>query len=294
MASDLKSRNQTSKSSDGTSLRVLWKKVRDSELYPLARFSIFVTVSSLAVLFFAYFLSVRVVPDISDDNSYWGYLEGFVGLATLAIIIGGLIFTLVGYLNDAERRDSEYNAERINMYKEIFDRLMNNDDIEARRWIIINLEPFHENAQEQLTDTYDLAQKIVDRDEGKIEAPPSQAEIDYKAWLDRMRTKIYSNAPDKQGEAVSGHDYIKHVLNTFDFLGFINVNCWPLEKEFAEWMSPPVAKVWRRIGPYVEWEARARHETEDFYQAARGLGKYCIQWRFDNDRRESEIIKPGL
>ena len=42
-------------------------------------------------------------------------------------------------------------------------------------------------------------------------------------------------------------------------------------------MSAPVAKVWERVGAYVELEAQRRGE-KDYYRAARKLGQQCETW----------------
>ena len=81
-----------------------------------------------------------------------------------------------------------------------------------------------------------------------------------------------------QKERPPGREHLKQILNTLDFIGFVASHYWTIENELVEWMNPLVAKVWERIGPYVEDEAKRRNEP-DFYQAARELGDQCLEWR---------------
>ena len=78
-----------------------------------------------------------------------------------------------------------------------------------------------------------------------------------------------------------GQTHLKRVLNTLDFVGFVADHYWDMwrtDDELVQWMSSPITKVWERIGPYVEYEAVERQEP-DFYQAARMLSQYCLDWR---------------
>ena len=68
------------------------------------------------------------------------------------------------------------------------------------------------------------------------------------------------------------------MLNNFDFIGFVSEHFWNARESDVEWLSPPVAKVWERIGPYVEHLSEQRQEP-DYYRAARQFGEYCIEFR---------------
>jgi hypothetical protein len=125
---------------------------------------------------------------------------------------------------------------------------MNHGSLEARRWIILNLP-------------------TLDALGG-----------DQQAWLEHVRSRINSVPRGWRGQRPPGKEYVKEVLNTLDFLGFVQRNYWSIENELVTWMSPPIAKVWERLEPYVEEEARQRNEP-DYYESAREFGKYCLEWR---------------
>lgn len=189
----------------------------------------------------------------------WNGLGGMASLATLAFVVGGLTFALIDYVQNAVQRKRDDAETSFNIYCKVYDRLMNPRDLEARRWIISNLP------------TLD--------DMGK----------DEKKWLECVREKIYNVPPGWQGNRTPGQEYLKDVLNTFDFIGFVAKHYWNMENELVMWMSPSIAKVWERIQGYVENEAVLRNE-EDYYQSAREFGKHCLQWRQEHFPK-SNIIR---
>jgi hypothetical protein len=102
---------------------------------------------------------------------------------------------------------------------------------------------------------------------------------------------LLDEAPlDAPGGRGVGRAHLKVVLNDFDFIGFVNDNYWTMEQEIVEWLSPSIAKVWERIGAYIEWEASRRNEP-DYYEAARTFGQYCIKWRSENQYGPSNKIE---
>jgi len=129
--------------------------------------------------------------------------------------------------------------------------------VEARRWIILNL-------------------------------PTRQEHEDDQAWLGRTIAALDERPEEREDGRPPGRDYLKEVLNTFDFIGFVAQHYWKMENELVTWMSPPVAKVWERIHLYVEYEAKQRNEP-DFYESAREFGKYCVEWR-DKRYPKSNVI----
>jgi hypothetical protein len=92
-----------------------------------------------------------------------------------------------------------------------------------------------------------------------------------------------------KGERPPGKEYLKEVLNTLDFLGFVAKHYWNMGNELVTWMSPPVAKVWERIYLYVKQEAERRNEP-DFYESASEFGQYCVDWR-NKHYPKSNVIK---
>jgi hypothetical protein len=180
----------------------------------------------------------------------WSLLEGFISLLSLALVLGGSVFALREYISNEIQQQKDEKKVAFDVYQVIFDRLMNPEDTAARRWIILNVPVL----------------------------PPGE---DQAAWVKEVRAKIHEWPEDWQGETSPGQTYLKRVLNTLDFVGFVAEHYWDMwrtDDELVQWMSSPITKVWERIGPYVEYEADERNEP-DFYQAARMLSQYCLQWR---------------
>ena len=189
----------------------------------------------------------------------WNKLDGFASLATLAFIVGGIMFALIDYVQNAVQRKREDAEASFNIYKEVYDRLMNSKALEARRWIILNLPTLEEVGN------------------------------DKKKWLESVTAQINRIPHGWTGERSPGKEYLKDVLNTFDFIGFVAKHYWNMENELVMWMSPSIAQVWERIEVYVEEEAEQRKES-DYYESAREFGKYCVSWRKKNNLK-SKIIK---
>jgi hypothetical protein len=189
----------------------------------------------------------------------WDMLGNITGLITMSLFFGGVVFAFLEYVQTAIQRKRESAEASFNIYKELYDRLMNTEALEARRWIILNL-PTLEDAGNDRTLWQERAKKVLD------EIPAG--------W---------------QSERAPGREYLKQVLNTFDFIGFVAQHYWNMENELVMWMSPSVAKVWERIEPIVEEEADKRHEP-DYYESARNFGKYCVEWRQKNFPK-SRVIK---
>lgn len=175
----------------------------------------------------------------------WVLLEGIASAVTLALIIGGLAFAFVEYTENEVQQKRQNAESAFGIYKEVFDRLMNPSEAEARRWIILNLPTLKEMGG------------------------------DERAWLAVVKDRLESTEP---GIRAPGKDYLKQVLNTFDFIGFVAKHYWNMENELVEWMSPVIAKVWERVSGYVEQEARDRNEP-DYYLSAREFGTHCLAWR---------------
>jgi hypothetical protein len=178
----------------------------------------------------------------------WSLLEGITGLATLCLVIGGLVFAFVEYRRSEIQASRESAQSSYNIYKEMYDKLTSQEATAARRWVILNLPTLE------------------------------QMEGDRDAWLARTKELLNQRPEGWTDVRPPGKEHLKRVLNTFDFIGFVANHYWTIENELVEWMNPLIAKVWERIYLYVEDEAKRRNEP-DFYVAARELGYQCIEWR---------------
>jgi hypothetical protein len=202
----------------------------------------------------------QVGPEAKEIN--WDFLGSITSLATLALIVGGLVFAFIDYVQGAVQRKREESESSFTMYQVMYDRLMNSESIEARRWVIVNLKS--------------LDQMNNDRD----------------AWFTYNKSMIDAVPADSKTGRAPGKDFVKRILNDFDFIGFVDKNYWKMEGELAEWMSSPVAKVWERVSAYVEKEADLRKEP-DYYISARDFAKYCVKWRNKQNRPQPEVIENG-
>ncbi len=182
-------------------------------------------------------------------------------LATFSLVVGGLLFGLINYIQNAVQRKRDDAEASFNIYQEMYSRLMSSDALEARRWVIMNLPTLEEMGN------------------------------DEKKWLKETTKKINGVQRGPRDKRSRGQEYLKSILNTFDFIGFVAKHYWNMENELVIWMSPPVAKVWERIHLYVEKEADARNEP-DYYQSAREFANYCLKWRKAN-RPPSKVIPNG-
>lgn len=224
----------------------------------------------IALLFvattFYYFPQATGLPDmyLTVGNSRqinWDRLGDITSLATFSLVVGGVVFALINYIQNAVQRKRDDAQASFNIYKEMYSRLMNPAALEARRWVIVNLPTLEEMGN------------------------------DKEAWLDCIQSKVDKTPRGVKNVRSAGKEYIKEILNTFDFIGFVAKHYWNMENELVIWMSPPVAKVWERIYLYVEEEARLRNEP-DYYVSARQFATYCMEWRRKN-RPPSKIIKNG-
>jgi hypothetical protein len=229
-------------------------------LWKTGVFSILVFVAVLLLILLVVFPLTTYLPENRGGDTRpinWNLLEGMASLVTVSLVIGGLAFAFIEYVQTAIQQSRENAETSFNMYKEIYYKLMNPEAVEARRWIITNL--------------------------------PTKKDLDDETWLKQTISALDKIPRGWKSERPPGRDYLKEVLNTFDFIGFVAQHYWKMENELVTWMSPPVAKVWERIHLYVEYEAEQRNEP-DFYESAREFGKYCVEWR---DRRypKSNVIE---
>jgi hypothetical protein len=104
-----------------------------------------------------------------------------------------------------------------------------------------------------------------------------------------MHAKIMERGDGDQGELPEGQRYIKQTLNCLDYIGFIANHYWEIGENSLDWLSPPVAKVWRRLGPYVRY-VRTLRGAKDYYVPAEYIGELCIQWRRDKGYVDEEYV----
>jgi ABC-type multidrug transport system fused ATPase/permease subunit len=196
----------------------------------------------------------------AEKEVNWSLLEGISSLITVALVIGGVAFAFTEYIQSTVQQRRESAEAAFNIYKEVYEKLMNPEATAARRWLILNL-------------------------------PVRQPREDDQSFLQRTTQALNKMPEGYTGERPPGLDHLKDVLNTFDFIGFVAKHYWNMDQALVSWMSPSVTKVWERISLYVEDEAKRRNEP-DFYQAAREFGRSCVQWR-EEHYPKSNIISAG-
>ena len=204
-------------------------------------------------LLFPIFLSYVCVP---EANCGWDLLEGYVGLITLAILVGGLVFTVWEY----SRQESQISFQ---IYEAIHKKITDPDEEAARRWIITNIDVFGD--EENLT---------------------------LEQWIEKTSATIHKCPRGWKEKLSPGHKSVKMTLNTLDYVGFVSQNYVNVEGPLLEWMSSPIAKVWERLKPYIDNERMEKGE-EDYYQAAYHIGERCMEWR-EKKGYKSTITKKGI
>ena len=205
------------------------------------------------------FQLLRGTPGVATAVD-WALLEGYTGLWSLSLLISGLVFALSEYRSNEVQQRLGNAVASFDIYTELYNRITDPEETAARRWIILNIEP-------------------------RARGQPQEE------WLADVKAKLQEKPDDWDQEMAPGHIYLKRALNTFYFIGFADQHYWNMKNELVEWMSPPIAKVWERIGPYVEQEAIERAEP-DFYKAARAYGQHCLNWRRERGW-ESTIVQDG-
>jgi hypothetical protein len=175
----------------------------------------------------------------------WNLLDGFVGVISLSILVGGLAYPVVDRIR-AEVADARDKAKlSYDIYQAINEKLTNPQQEAARRWILSNI-------------------------------PIKMDTEDINTWYDRVQTKIM--AGEQVDGMPEGQRAVKMTLNLFDYIGFIAKNYWEIEDDSLDWLSPPIAKIWRRIGPYVA-HVRTLRNTSDYYLFAQFIGELCVERR---------------
>lgn len=195
------------------------------------------------------------VPDVT----HWSLLEGFASVISLSILAGGLVFAVTEYINAENAKQEEKNKLSYEIYKAIFDKLTDPEQEAARRWILTNI--------------------TIKKDDE-----------DIAAWYAKTNKKIMAGATKSITNLPEGQKAVKITLNCFDYIGFIANHYWEVDQDSLDWISAPIAKVWRRLGPYVR-HIRALRKTTDYYTSAEYIGERCVNWRAEKGLPDEEIAK---
>jgi hypothetical protein len=118
--------------------------------------------------------------------------------------------------------------------------------------------------------------EVVDR---LFEEMNSHENIEARRW-------VFQNLPDDPEEGIrslppEGRAAVKRVLNSLDRVAFLTQPGWIPEEMVMPWMNPMIVKAWIKLGPYVDYESRRRHEP-DYYEHTRQLAERCLAWRAKN------------
>jgi len=100
------------------------------------------------------------------------------------------------------------------------------------------------------------------------------------------------NGAEKDGFP-EGQRAVKMTLNLLDYIGFIAKNYWDIEDDSLDWLGLPIAKIWKRIGPYV-LEVRRQRKVNDYYVFAEFIGRLCIEWRQKRGLPDEEFARNTL
>lgn len=208
-------------------------------------------------LFIVYVLFPAFTKNVSGIKS-WDLFDTFTSVASLSLFVGGFAFALAEYSDKERAKQAEKSKLSYDIYRAIFEKLTDPEQEAARRWILSNITIKKDN--EDIVTWYEQTHKTIVR-----------------------QTEQTADLPD-------GQKAVKLTLNCFDYIGFIASHYWEIEKDSLDWISAPVAKVWRRIGPYVLHTRKLRNTT-DYYLSAEYVGKLCVEWRKKKGLPDEEIAK---
>ena len=224
---------------------------------------------SIVIALMGYVVIMNLLPAFSRNVSgevNWNLLEGFASVLSLVLLAGGLTFALTEYVNTENAKlaeklveDREKTKLSYDIYKAIFDKLTDPEQEAARRWILSNI--------------------TIKRDDE-----------DISAWYEQTYAKIMKREKGNKDGLPEGQKAVKMTLNCFDYIGFIANQYWDIEDDSLDWISAPIAKIWRRLGPHVT-HVRTLRGSRDYYTSAESIGKLCIKWRQDKGLPDEEYAK---
>jgi hypothetical protein len=229
-------------------------------------------VAALAFGTVGYFALVLAFPAFSrafTGEVNWNLLEGYASIVSLALLFGSIAFAIAEYSDKENARRHEKLMEEheksklsYEIYQAIFEKLTDPEQEAARRWILTNLTL-------------------------------KTAEEDISAWYQKTHARIMERQPGSDTELPEGQRSVKLTLNCLDYIGFIASHYWGIDADSLDWISPPIAKVWQRIGPYV-MQVRALRKASDYYLSAEQIGIRCIDWRQQRGFGEEEYARETL
>lgn len=189
----------------------------------------------------------------------WSLLEGYASVISLALVTGSIAFAVAEYSDKETAKEREKAKLSYEIYQAICDKLTAPEQEAARRWILANIR--------------------MKRDDEEI-----------AEWYQSVQSKIMARPDGKVDELPEGQKAVKLTLNCFDYIGFIANHYWDIDEDSLDWISPPVAKVWKRLGPYVA-HVRTLRKARDYYLSAESMGTRCILWRQNRGFGEEEYAK---
>jgi hypothetical protein len=192
----------------------------------------------------------------------WNLLGGFVSVLTLSFLVGGLVTSVIDRVNADIVESREKAKLSYEIYQAIFDKLTDPEQEAARRWILVNITVKKENE-------------------------------DIHTWYAQIQEKITAVDGRSGNGLPEGQRAVKMTLNLFDYIGFIAKNYWDIEDDSLDWLGLPIAKIWKRIGPYV-LEIRSLRKANDYYIFAEYIGNLCIQWRQNRGLPDEDFAKNTL
>jgi len=194
----------------------------------------------------------------------WDLLEGFASVLSLSLLAGGLVFAAIEYIGAEKAKYAEKIVEErekaklsYEIYNAIYHKLTDPEQEAARRWVLTNINIIKDNE-------------------------------DIETWYRQTNARIIKKTKNDRDGIPEGQHAIKMTLNCFDYIGFISIHYWDMEDDSLDWISAPIAKVWRRIGPYV-LHVRELRKTTDYYLSAEHVGNLCIEWRQKKGLPDEEI-----
>ncbi len=230
--------------------------------YFLRKFGFFVLFTILFTIV-GYVIIMRLFNLFSVNVSgaqNWDLLGGFVSLLTLSVLVGGIATSVIDRVN-ADALDAREKAKlSYEIYQKIYEKLTDPEQEAARRWILVNINVKKETE-------------------------------DLQTWFTQTQEKIMHC--EREGELPEGQRAVKMTLNLLDYIGFIAKNYWDIEDDSLDWLGLPIAKIWRRIGPYVT-EIRRQRNAKDYYIFAESIGTICIDWRRDKGLPDEEFASNTL
>lgn len=107
----------------------------------------------------------------------------------------------------------------------------------------------------------------------------SSENINARRWVfqnlhDDPQVGLQSLTPEVQ-------EAVKRVLNSLDHVAFLTQAGWIPPDLVMPWMHPMIAKSWKKLKPYVEYE-RTRHNERYYYERIDDLAEHCHAWRLEH------------